>query len=329
MKKNNNIEYVIDDFMIYCKQKDLRRKTIAYYEATLRLFARYVEDKHDTTDIKKVTEEICKDYISFTKDRGKYTFVSDNNTKYINSPENRTDYGEKISITTVNGYIRNLKVLFNYCVEQRIIKQNPMYKIKQFKNTRKPKEQVTDEEFKRLLRNMDTTKFSEFRDYVIIQLIIDTGMRIGETLSLEISNVDIDRRAILIPQDITKGRKDRYVFYSQTMSKLIRRWIQYKDRYIESDLLFCTIKNTQLAINNFEKNFKKYCNRIGVSNVSAHSLRNNYARRFLMAGGDIYTLSRLLGHSSVTVTEKAYLDLNNEDIRKNYQQFSPLENMKR
>lgn len=329
MKKNNNIEYVIDDFMIYCKQKDLRRKTIAYYEATLRLFARYVEDKHDVTDIKKVTEEICKDYISFTKDRGKYTFVSDNNTKYINLPENRTDYGEKISITTVNGYIRNLKVFFNYCVEQEIIKQNPMYKIKQFKNNRKPKEQVTDEEFKRLLRNMDTTKFSEFRDYVIIQLIIDTGMRIGETLSLEISSVDIDRRTILIPQDITKGRKDRYVFYSQTMSKLIRRWIQYKDRYVESDLLFCTIKNTQLAVNNFEKNFKKYCNRIGLSNISAHSLRNNYARRFLMAGGSIYTLSRLLGHSSVTVTEKAYLDLSNDDIRKNYQEFSPLENMKK
>jgi len=46
-----------------------------------------------------------------------------------------------------------------------------------------------------------------------------------------------------------------------------------------------------------------------------------------MAGGDIYTLSRVLGHSSVEVTEKAYLDLSDEDLRKNYQRFSPLENM--
>ena len=57
-------------------------------------------------------------------------------------------------------------------------------------------------------------------------------------------------------------------------------------------------------------------------------LRNNFAKRFLMAGGDIYTLSRLLGHSSVTVTEKAYLDLTDDDIRQNYQRFSPLSNMR-
>ena len=48
-----------------------------------------------------------------------------------------------------------------------------------------------------------------------------------------------------------------------------------------------------------------------------------------MSGMDIYTLSRILGHSSVTVTEKAYLDLTVTDIRKNYQRFSPLENMQR
>ncbi|GAA0723691.1 hypothetical protein GCM10008905_16620 [Clostridium malenominatum] len=329
MKKNNNIHYAIDDFMIYCKQKDLRKKTISSYESTLRLFARYTEDNHNVNDIKSITQEICRDYISYTKDRGKYTFVFDQNTKYINMPENREDYGKKVSITTINNYIRNLKVFFNYCVEERVIKANPMDKIKQFKNNRKPKGQVTDEEFKRLLQNIDTTKYSEFRDYVVIQLIMDTGMRIGETLSLEVNNVDLDRRAILIPQDITKGRKDRYVFYSQTMSKLLRRWIQYKDRYVESDLLFSTKRNTRLEVNNFEKNFKKYCNRIGLKDTSAHGIRNNYARRFLMAGGSIYTLSRLLGHSSVTVTEKAYLDLSDEDIRKNYQQFSPLENMKR
>ena len=47
-----------------------------------------------------------------------------------------------------------------------------------------------------------------------------------------------------------------------------------------------------------------------------------------MAGMDIYTLSRILGHSSVTVTEKAYLDLTDNDIRRRYQHFSPIENMK-
>lgn len=157
---------------------------------------------------------------------------------------------------------------------------------------------------------------------------MDTGERIFECLATLIENVDLDRRAILIPQEIAKGRKDRYVFYSQSMSRLLRRWIQYKDRYIESDLLFCTKSGVQLQVSNFEKNFRKYCDRINLQNITIHGIRNNYARRFLMAGGYIYTLSRLLGHSSVTVTEKAYLDLSDEDIRKQYQKFSPLENMK-
>ena len=58
-------------------------------------------------------------------------------------------------------------------------------------------------------------------------------------------------------------------------------------------------------------------------------LRNNFAKRFLMQGGDIYTLSRILGHSSVKVTEEAYLDLDTDDLRTNYQRFSPLANLKR
>ena len=53
-------------------------------------------------------------------------------------------------------------------------------------------------------------------------------------------------------------------------------------------------------------------------------LSNNFEKRFLMQGGDIYTLSRILGHSSVKVTEEAYLDLDENDLRQNYQRYSPL-----
>lgn len=58
-------------------------------------------------------------------------------------------------------------------------------------------------------------------------------------------------------------------------------------------------------------------------------LSNNFEKRFLMQGGDIYTLSRILGHSSVKVTEEAYLDLDENDLRQNYQRYSPLANLKR
>lgn len=288
-KKEKLIEYQIDDFMFYCQQKDLRPKTIASYESTLRLFAKYIQENFNIVDAAKITEEMIKDYIKFTKDRGKYSFVSDVNSKMWNKPENRTDFGKKVSKTTINNYIRNIKVFFNYLQDEKIIKNNPVKKIKEFKNSRKPKDIISDTQFKLLIRNIDTTKYHEFRDYVIIQLIFDTGMRISECLALNVNDIDINRRSILIPQDITKGRKDRYVFYSTSMSRLLRRWIQYKDRYVETEFLFCTKSGNPMQTQNFEKNFKKYCIRCGINNLTCHGLRNNYARRFLMAGGDIYS----------------------------------------
>lgn len=80
---------------------------------------------------------------------------------------------------------------------------------------------------------------------------------------------------------------------------------------------------------NFETNLRKYAKNVGLKNVHPHMFRNNFAKRFLLNGGDIYALSRILGHSSVEVTEKAYLDLDVKDFKKMYISHSPLANMKR
>ncbi|AND85194.1 tyrosine-type recombinase/integrase [Clostridium tyrobutyricum] len=322
------IDDVLEDFINSCIDRDLRIKTIEYYESTLKLFCRYIEDVFKVTDIKFITKTMCKDYVIYTKERGKYTFVSDSIKAETNIPKNRNDYGKKVGVATLNNYIRNLKVFFNYLVDKKVIKVSPMDGIKMFKNNRIPKSQITTEEYNRLIRYLDTTKFHEFRDYTIIQLLMDTGMRIGECLALKVDDIDLNYRSILLRQEITKGRKDRYVFYSYIMSKMLKRWLQYKDRYVETDLLFCTKGHNQLAISNFESNFQKYVKRAKIDkHITAHVLRNNYARRFLLAGGSIFELSKLLGHSSVLVTEKAYADITVEDIRKNYQRYSPLENM--
>lgn len=140
----------------------------------------------------------------------------------------------------------------------------------------------------------------------------------------------MNERVISIPAEFAKGRKSRSVFFSVKTARALQRWMRFKDRYVESECLFPVKATGQpLEVNNFETNFRKYIARAGVEKeVSPHSLRNNFAKRCILAGMDIYTLSRILGHSSVTVTEKAYMDLTDRDIRRCYQNFSPLENMK-
>lgn len=323
------IDYDIDDFMNYCEVKNLAKKTIASYEQTLRLFVIFLKTKFDVKEAESVKEIHIMEYIKNLQERGKYTVVANANTKKINFPENRQDFKKEISKTTINNYIRNIKVFFNYMYDNRYISNNPIRRVRQLKNQRKVVGYIDDNNMNKLLRNFDLSKFHEYRDYIIALLIFDTGMRIGETLLIKETDIDYVNRSIRLLADNTKGKKDRYVFFSPDMLKQLKRWLQYKDRYKQSEYVFCTTKGTNLKIGNYETNFKKYGERIGQSELHPHMLRNNFAKRYLMNGGDIYTLSKILGHSSVTVTEEAYLDLETEDLRKQYQKHSPLMNLKR
>lgn len=321
------IDYDVDEFMDYCTSRNLATKTIGSYEQTLRLLVQYLKDKYKVKSARDTKELHIREYIKYLQERGKYTVVSNQNTKIINFPENRDGYGKKISITTINNYIRNIKVFYNYLYENRYIMTNPVTRIKEIKCARKVVGFIEDGDFNRLLKSFDLSKFHEYRDYIVAQLIFDTGMRLGENLLIEETDIDFIKRTILLKAENTKGKKDRYAFFSQEMLKQLRRWLQYKDRYRQSKYVFCTNKGKVLKVNNYETNFKKYGERIGLSEIHPHMLRNNFAKRFLMQGGDIYTLSRILGHSSVKVTEEAYLDEN--DLRINYQKYSPLANLKR
>lgn len=315
----------IEDFLSYCQSKGLSQKTIFSYDQTLKLFAKYLEVEQDIKDASLVTEQVIREYILSLQERGKYTIVSKEGSKRWNNPDARKDQGKQISKSTINNYIRNIKVFFNFLDEYDMIRKNPITKVKQLRNPRKAKDFINDREFNNLIQCLDLSKFSEYRDYTLIQLIIDSGMRLGECLLLQMEDIDLNERCIVLKAENTKSKRERVVFYSSEMGVLVRRWIQFKDRYVESEYLFPSkTYKTKIRVSNFEKNFRVYCKRIGLEDVTPHTLRNNFAKRFLMAGGDIYTLSRILGHSSVTVTEKAYLDLTDKDIKKNYQRYSPI-----
>lgn len=195
-----------------------------------------------------------------------------------------------MSDVTINNYLRNMSAFFNWCVEEGLILRSPVKRRDYIKVERRPLEFVSDEDFRKLLRNMNTASFSEYRDYIIIQLLLDTGMRINECLMIQVTDVNLPKRYIYLPAENTKGKKGRHVFFSDKMATQLQRWIKYKDRYRDSDFLFCTNKGKFLEVSNFEKNVRKYAQRIGLKDIHPHVFRNNFEKRFLMSGGDIYTL---------------------------------------
>ena len=324
--QNLDFDYQIDDFMLYCRTQQLREKSMQSYEQTLRLFERWCVEQFQINKVDAVTEAVIRRYVDDLIARGKYSFYVDDKRKNVNYPERRRDYRKPISPSTINNYLRNLRVFFNWLERDYLIAKNPMKKIRLLKVNRKAKEYISDEDFKKLISHFDKSYFAEHRDYAMIHLMLDTGMRLGECSELLVDDVILHNRKIHLRAEITKGRRDRSVFFSQRTELILRKWIQYKDRYCESGYLFPVKRGGHnVSVSGFECNFKRYLLRAGLNdNISPHCLRNNFAKRCLMNGMDIYTLSKLLGHSSVTVTEQAYLDLNDEDIAKRYQSHSPL-----
>lgn len=147
------IDYDIDDFMNYCEVKNLSKKTIASYEQTLRLFALYLKKEHKVKEAGEVKEIHIREYIKYLQERGKYTVIVNENTKKTNNPENRTDYKGVVTGITINNYMRNIKVFFNYMFSEKLIRTNPVEGLKKLKARRKPKYYIKDEELIRLLNN--------------------------------------------------------------------------------------------------------------------------------------------------------------------------------
>jgi integrase/recombinase XerD len=324
--KNLDFEWLTDEFMLYCRSTQLREKTMSSYEQTLHLFGRWLSDELNIYTVDKITEQVIRRYIDDLMTRGKYTFYVNDLSKKKNYPDRRRDYRKPVSVTTINNYIRNIRVFFNWMERDYIIRKNPMKKIRQLKNNRQAKVFLSDEDLKKLLSKFDKSYFTEHRDYVMIMLMLDSGMRLGECSTLLITDLELARKRIKLRAEETKGRKDRTVYFSPKTEAVLRRWLQFKDRYVESDYLFPVKEHGgSIGVGNFESNFKKYINRAGLNeDYSPHCLRNNFAKRCLMNGMDIFTLSKILGHSSVEVTEQAYLDLTDEDISKQYHRASPL-----
>lgn len=328
-EKGGKMEFgrMIAMYMEHCKSKQLREKTMISYEQTLKLFAAWLWEAEGVVHVEKVKEASIRRYIIELQSRGKYTFYTKPKGAAAVEAKRRGDYNHKMSNITINNYLRNLKAFFHWLEDVDVIARSPLNKVRELPQQRNAREYLEDDEVKMLLRQMDTCSFPEYRDMVIMMIMLDSGTRLGETLSIEMEQIDLHSRTIQLPADKTKGRTARTVFFSQKVEKELRRWLQFKDRYCSSVYAF-PIRHTGRPLNTsqYEANFRKYLVRAGIKkHITPHTLRNNFAKRCLLAGMDIYTLSRILGHSSVTVTEQAYLDIHDSEIKHRYHKFSPLD----
>ena len=283
-KLKRDFDYYIDEYMYNCRSRKLRPKTMSSYEQSLRLFERWCQEEVNITEPRQVLDSTIRHYICNLQERGKYTFYSSENCAITYNPTRRRDFSQTVSTTTINNYIRNLKAFFTWYADVTT-SPKPMTKVRQLRNERKAQEFLEDHEIDKLLKIFDRSYFSEHRDFMIIMLILDTGMRLGECLQVTIDDLETDDRTICLPAENTKGRRTRYVFFSLKTAKCLQRWLRYKDRYTNGKLLFPKKSGLPIEVHSFESAVKRYLGRAGIEKIySPHALRNNFAKRCLMNG---------------------------------------------
>ena len=289
------IKETFSDFIISKKTKGLAEKTLQSYQSQFQAVARHMDVKMDIAMLQK----------------------ADLDAMIISMRD------ASLSPNSINSYTRTLKSFFSWCNEQGITRLNiPLYKAEET-----VKETYSDAELAALLKKPDIRKatFAEYRDWVIINFLLNCGSRAATVRAIQIRDVDLDGGMVFYRH--TKNRKAQVIPLCSAMVAILREYLRHRGGEA-ADYLFCTETGSQLTENGLRQSIARYNTRRGVQKTSIHLFRHTFARKYLIdCGGDAFTLQKLLGHSTLAMT-KHYCAIFDADLTKNYDNFSPLAQMK-
>ena len=161
------------------------------------------------------------------------------------------------------------------------------------------------------------------RDYVLMSLLIDTGIRIGEACTLCVDNVKLDERRIIV-----SGKTGtRLVTLSSDMARLLKPWLKKLPGWAKCGNVFPSRGGHPSRPNTFDQSFRRYRQRSGVSGITPHTFRHCFCTYFIEAGGDIAKLQALTGHSSLDILRR-YLNLSGRYVEQEQERVSPLRQVK-
>lgn len=223
--------------------------------------------------------------------------------------------------TCINIYIRAMNAFFHWASEESLMPLR--LNQKQVPIPHKQLTGVSDQEVARILSFRPKVR-NNLRTWTLIQLLLDTGLRIDEAVCATTDNLDLDNLYLKVKG---KGNKERIVPLSIECRKVLFRYLLFREKeYSQSKYIFCTRTGTMLSYRNVYRDIKTLCKRAGVigEHIHPHSFRHKFATTYIRKGGDIYRLSRILGHSSTTTTEIYLRSMGIGEIGEKHSSLTPL-----
>lgn len=203
-------------------------------------------------------------------------------------------YAEGKAIATVNREMTFLRNAYNIAIKHyKWCSSNPVSEIKFDRENNLRDRWLTTEEENRLLSHL----VGRYRD--IVKLVLNSGFRQDEVLSLTHQQVDMFRKAIIVKG---KGNKVRTIPLNQTAINIMKE--RLKTRHINSDLVFPSANGTKIQKTTLLRAFQKAVKKAGINDFTFHGLRHSFATRLAQAGIDLYAISKLLGHKDISTTQR-------------------------
>jgi integrase/recombinase XerD len=295
-------EDAINLFLKDCEIRNLRPHTLKFYRSEINTFLSYLKEQEiDVAALKPycVTEEHIKENVIL----------------YL-----RKYKGAKV--VTVNTRLRALRAFFNFLHKEKRIPKNPFENIKLLKDRKNIIATFTKEQLKTLFSKPDLKTFTGVRDYTMMLLLLETGIRANETIGITLADIRWEDSLICIRN--AKSYRERLVPIQATMKEQLKKYISIRG-YVETDALFVTVDNTPISKRALQNRIEKYGKEAQLKGVrcSCHTFRHTFAKLCVQQGANIFELQTILGYTSMEIV-KTYVNLFGTDVRDRHKVFSPL-----
>lgn len=311
---------VVKLFLSDVRSRRVSRHTIISYTHVLLVLINTLETLCGVADLERVTvvhlrqcvEHLLTNPVPVVKSR--------------RTPDN----GQTLAISTIRSHIRVWKVFFNWCYQEELIEKNPVLRLTAPKADRRIIPAFTSEQVEKMLGCFDLSTELGFRDYLIILLLLDTGIRLSEIAGLDVVSVNDTYIKVF-----GKGRKEREVGVHPDVSKLLWKYI-HKYRHpkdANETALFLGAGGKSAGRRIGHHGIQQLVERVkaatGITDmrVSPHVFRHTFAKMYLKAGGDLFKLSREMGHGNIQTTRIYLDDYSSSDARTEHTSFSPINSL--
>lgn len=303
----NTDPLILTDFLDYLETiKGKSPNTIKEYYLDLRTFFRFLKIRYKLVDNSTAFDEIDisdidATLISRVNLQDLYAFIS-----FADKKRNNKNYAKARKVASLRSFFKYLHT------KVKLINENPAAELESPKTDIRHPVYLTLPEAKELLNSIDGEY--KIRDYAIITLFLNCGLRISELVSIDIDKIKGDTLTV-----IGKGNKERTIYLNEACIDAINKYLEVrpKENLNDKKALFISKRKNRISVRAVQHLVKKYISKSGLdtSKYSTHKLRHTAATLMYKYGNvDIRALQEILGHENVSTTQ-IYTHLDDERLR--------------